>query len=167
MTQRTCGLATLCLSLLLCLGNLPALAIDRQLEGLDGKQYQLSDYTQQGKWVIFNVWAPRCPPCIDEAPELDSFHLDHRDTDAIVVGLAIDYPSFGYAKRAEVQQFVENYLLSFPILLLDGDTVSEIFAKKLNGVPTSYIISPEGKLVRQITGGLSQSELEGIIDGLK
>lgn len=160
-------LKTLYVSLLLMLCSMSAVAIDRQLEGLDGQQHHLNEYLQQGKWVVFNVWGPRCPPCIDEAPELDSFHLDHQETDAIVVGLALDYPSFGYAKKAEIEEFVEDYLLSFPILLLDGDTASEIFGKKLNGVPTSYIVSPEGELVRQITGGLSQAELERIIDGLK
>ncbi len=165
-TLRNCFVSGLT-GLLLAVISLSVLALDAELEGLDGKRHSLNEYLDGDKWVVFNVWATRCPPCIDEAPELDSFYLDHKDSDAIVVGLALDYPSFGYAKREEVEQFVEDYLLSFPVLLLDGDTVSEIFATPLRAVPTTYIVSPEGTLVRQITGGLSQKRLEQILEKLK
>ena len=153
-----------CLVLLLSLplsaaGDSP----DVTLEGLDGRKYHLSEFIGSGKWVILNVWGPRCPPCLDEMPELVSFHEDHVASDAMVVGMALDYPSFGYAKKDEVEVFVDENFVSFPILLGDAGVFRRFGAGALRGVPTSLIYTPPGNLAAVHVGTLTQALIENFI----
>jgi len=92
------------------LGVAAAASPDITLAGLDGKDHHLGEYIGQGKWVLLNVWGPRCPPCLEEIPELVSFHEAHVGEDAMVVGMALDFPSFGYARRDEVARFEELWI---------------------------------------------------------
>ncbi len=154
-------------SVLLITLSQAAFSIEGELRDLQGEWVNLSSFQAQGRWLVFNVWAPRCPPCVDEAPELDAFHIDHHQAEAMVIGLALDYPSFGYAKADEVRRFVDDYFLSFPILMLDADTASELFGEKLKAVPTTYIVSPEGQVVKKLVGGVSQHRLEKLLGELK
>ena len=147
--------------------SVPALALDagleRSLEGLDGKQHRLSDYVGKGKWVIVNVWGPGCPPCVEEMPELEELHQARKDRDAIVVGVALDYPSFGYAKADEVRQFVDDYFISFPILLADAEIASGFGGGPLQGTPTTYVYAADGELVAMQLGAVTKKVIEDFI----
>ena len=63
----------------------PAHAVEMELKGIDGSSQQLSDF--KGKWLVVNYWATWCPPCIEEMPELQSFHDDYEKRDAMVIGI--------------------------------------------------------------------------------
>lgn len=138
-------------------------ASDVQLEGLDGKQHVLGEYVGKGKWVVLNIWGPKCPPCRDEMPDLVQFHDAHKDTDAIVVGIAIDFPSYGYAKKKEVIEFAEDFMIDFPLLLSDGSVTGRLGLGHLEGLPTTYMYSPEGEVVGVQVGGISREILENFI----
>jgi len=133
---------------------------DVSLAGLDGKQHHLSEYIGKGKWVFFNIWGPRCPPCVEEMPDLQDFHDAHKDKDAIVVGMALDYPSFGQANVEEVREFVDDYFITFPILLGSGRTIESLGGGMLQGTPTTLVYDPSGKLFAQQLGALSREVLE-------
>ena len=139
-------------------------APDFALTGLDGKQHHLGEYIGRGKWVVFNVWGPRCPPCLDEMPELVAFHEEHQDKDAMVVGMALDFPSFGYAKQAEVETFVEENFVSFPVLLGDGNAYRQFGLGPLKGVPTTLVFTPSGKLVAVQVGTVTQQTIERFLE---
>lgn len=143
-----------------------AAPLDTKLKDLDGLDHQLGEYIGHGKWVIFNVWGPKCPPCIDEMPELTAFHDDHHDTDAVVIGLALDFPSFDNANAEDVAVFVDDYFVSFPVLLGDRQIASRIGGKPLRGIPTTFIFSPQGRLVHIRYGPMTQNELENVIETL-
>jgi len=142
-----------------------AQAPDMTLTGLDGKQHALSEYIGQGKWVLVNVWGTRCPPCVEEMPELQAFHEKRKD--AMVVGLAIDFPSYGYANKKEVKKFVDDYFIDFPILLGDGYMVTGLGGGMLRGTPTSYMYTPQGKLVAVQLGAVTEKVISNFIDNYK
>jgi thiol-disulfide isomerase/thioredoxin len=135
------------------------------LQGLDGKPHPLSEYIGRGKWVIFNIWGPGCPPCAEEMPELQFFHDANHAKTAIVVGAAIDFPSFGYAKPAKVKKFVDNYLINFPILLTDSSITDKIGLGVLAGTPITLVFNRTGKLVTFHAGPVTQKMLEDYIRG--
>ena len=139
-------------------------APDVWLEGLDDKRYNLNQYIGKGKWTVLNIWGTRCPPCLEEMPELVHFHDDHKDSGAIVVGIAIDFPSFGYAKKNEVIAFVDDYLIDYPILLSDASISQKIGTGMLRGVPTTYLYTPQGKLAAMQVGGITRENLEVFIN---
>lgn len=130
------------------------------LQGLDGKKHSIQEFLGKNKWVIINIWGPKCPPCVAEMPELQSFHDDHKDNNAIVVGIALDYPSFGPANEQEVRQFAEDNFISFPLLLGDAKSIEHLGAGPLAGTPTTLLFDPSGKLDAMQVGQITQQLIE-------
>jgi thiol-disulfide isomerase/thioredoxin len=138
-------------------------APDLTLKGLDGKLHSMHKYIGKDKWVVVNIWGPKCPPCIEEMPELQSFHDKHKDKAAIVLGIALDFPSFGPANEKEVHQFVEDYFISFPVLLGDAQSIDFLGGGSLKGTPTTLLFSPSGNLEASHVGSITQKIIENFI----
>ncbi len=152
-------------AVLLLMGSQAVIAApDVMLEGIDGVRHNLNEYIGKGKWTALNIWGARCPPCLEEMPELVHFHDDHKDSNAIVVGVAIDFPSYGYASKDQVTEFMEEHLIEFPVLLSDSSISEKIGAGILEGLPTTYLYTPGGKLAGMQVGGITRNILEIFID---
>jgi thiol-disulfide isomerase/thioredoxin len=136
---------------------------DISLKSIDGSQHKLSEYIGHGKWIVLNIWGTRCPPCREEMPELVRFHDEHKDSDGVVVGIAIDFPSYGYANKDEVFSFAEDYFIDFPILLSDASITEKIGLGRLQGLPTTYLFDPSGSLKGMQVGGITQKIIEDFI----
>lgn len=135
-----------------------------KLTDLDGNESLLTDY--KGKWVILNLWATWCPPCLVEIPDLVMFHEAHKDKDAIVIG--VNYEDNDPAK---VKAFAESQMINYPIVRFEGKTdgVSSPLGK-LQGLPTTYMIAPDGTVVAARTGMVDQKMLEDFMqqyEGMK
>lgn len=148
-----------------CLGACNAVAScpDLSLMGLDQKKHNLCEFVGNGKWTIINIWGPKCPVCIEELPELVLFHDEHYTTDATILGIALDFPSYGYAKIEDVAVVVEDNLIDYPNLLADGGVSVQLGANKLKGIPTNLIFNPDGELVFQHVGIITKDILEELI----
>jgi len=94
-------------------------------------------------------------------PELQRFHAAHYENNAIVVGMALDYPSFDYANVVDVKQFVDRHAISFPILLGDATIVEKFGGGPLQATPTMLAFRPDGTLaglqIGQMTGELIEN----------
>ena len=163
MTQTIYRTNLILLFLVTLLSNNASASFDVSLKSIDDSQHKLSEYIGHGKWLVLNIWGTRCPPCRDEMPELVRFHDEHKDKDAIVVGIAIDFPSYGYAKQDEVISFADDYLIDFPILLSDSSITEKIGLGRLEGLPTTYLFNPNGHVVGMQVGGISKKILEDFI----
>ena len=131
------------------------------LKNLDGEWHSIDEFVGRGQWVLVNIWGPRCPPCVEEMPELGSFHDRHSGAGAMVLGIAIDFPSFGYAVATDVRQFLDDYLIDFPVLLADHTVFARLTdGQQLRAVPTSLLYRPDGVLAVVHTGTLTQLQLE-------
>jgi thiol-disulfide isomerase/thioredoxin len=121
---------------------------------MDGKTTLLSDY--KGKWVIVNLWATWCPPCLVEIPDLVLFHEAHKDKDAIVIGV-----NYEANELSKVKAFAESQLINFPVVRFEGtvDGRTTPFGK-LQGLPTTYMVAPDGTVVAARTGMVDQKMLE-------
>ncbi|MFK8068380.1 MAG: TlpA disulfide reductase family protein [Gammaproteobacteria bacterium] len=133
------------------------------LKGLDGKDYQLSDYTEKGKWTIVNVWSTSCPYCRNEMPDLQDFHDAHKNSDATVLGIAIDFPSFGYPKPQVIKDYTNDYFIDFPNLLSDAEQASEIIGEKISMIPLTFFYNEKGILIGQWKGSINQQEIEKVM----
>lgn len=142
-------------------------SFDITLKSIDDSEHKLSEYIGQGQWVVLNIWGTRCPPCREEMPELVRFHDEHQNNDGIVVGIAIDFPSYGYAIKDEVIDFADDYLIDFPILLNDSSITEKIGLGRLEGLPTTYLFNPSGEVVGVQVGGITKKILEDFINKKK
>jgi len=120
-----------------------------QLQTLSGETVKLSDY--RGKLVMVNFWAPWCPPCRQEMPDLEAFHNKYEDT--VVLGLAVDFRSEG-----NVTNMVDMMNVTYPVALADQG-VSRRFGG-FRGLPTTFYIDPDGKVVGKHAGLLTADRME-------
>ncbi|WP_127477805.1 TlpA family protein disulfide reductase [Sulfurivermis fontis] len=143
--------------LLFALLSVAAVAVanpDFTLQDIDGKQHRLSDY--RGKWVVVNYWATWCPPCREEIPELVEFHERHKDHDAVVLGVNMEQVTID-----KLRQFVEENFVSYPILPGSSDMAT---VGPVRGLPTTYLIAPDGRLVARQVGGVTAAGIESFIN---
>jgi len=143
------------LLLVACLAapSMAADVVDFTLPDLDGKPVSVSDY--HGKWVIVNFWATWCPPCLDEIPDLVDLYDNNRDR---LVVLGVNYEE---TNREYLKEFVETHLMSYPIMQMDPEPMTSL--GPVTGLPTTYIISPEGERVARQEGPITREAVEKYI----
>lgn len=118
-----------------------------------GKTHTLAGY--KGKWVLVNYWATWCPPCLEEIPDLIALHEDKKNN-LVVIGVAIDFRS-----GKQVTDFADSMFMSYPIVLGNPQVVSQI--GPVQGLPTTYLYNPDGKMVAQQVGAVTRATVETYI----
>ena len=134
-----------------------AQAADFKVTDTTGKTHSLSGY--KGKWVLVNYWATWCPPCLEEIPDLIALH-ETKKNNLVVIGVAMDYKS-----AKQVTDFAEGLLVTYPIVLGTPKIVSQI--GPMQGLPTTYLFNPEGKMVAHQVGALTREAVESFISKKK
>ena len=123
----------------------PLPAPDFTLEDMDGKKHSLTEY--RGKVVLINFWATWCPPCIREMPSLEQLHQNLKDQPFVL--LAINQ----WEDEERVFEFMGQLetIPTFPILFDPQSEVSAAFG--VQGLPSSFIIDSNGRIVFRAKGG--------------
>jgi peroxiredoxin len=125
-------------------------APDFTLVGLDGQQHKLSDY--KGKKVMVNFWGTFCPPCKNEMPAIQH-QFDKRDSQNVeFLGLNLG------ESKITVQGFIDQYKISFPILLDDNEATRKRYG--VNQYPTTFFIAPDGKIAKIMIGEMNEAFIE-------
>lgn len=137
------------------------IAPDFTMNTLDGKEAKLSDY--RGKKVVLNLWASWCPPCKAEMPHMESYYEKNKEKENVEI-LAVNLTTMEKNKD-NIQEFVDDYKLTFPILLDEtGDVGMEYQAYS---IPTTYMIDSTGVIQRKIVGPMDEEILSDMVNRLK
>jgi len=128
-------------------------AADFRVTDTNGKTHTLSGY--KGKWVLVNYWATWCPPCLEEIPDLIALN-ENKKNNLVVIGIAMDYRS-----AKQVTDFAEGLLVDYPIVLGTPAIIRQI--GPMQGLPTTYLFNPEGKMVAQQVGLITRQAVESYI----
>lgn len=124
------------------------------LKDLSGKDVSLKDF--RGKAVLLNFWATWCAPCKIEIPWFAQFSQQYAGQGLEILGVtAEDIPQDEVAKAAK------SLGINYPVLLR-GDTISNDWGG-LDGLPTSFFIDRQGKIVDQTVGLYSRDAMEAKI----
>ncbi|HEY4718612.1 MAG TPA: redoxin domain-containing protein [Anaerolineales bacterium] len=127
-----------------------ALAPDFALQTLQGDRASLS--VLRGQVVLVNFWATWCGPCRLEMPAIQASY-NHGG----FAVLAVDFNE----PAQQVQTFVDELGLSFPILLDPGGSVQELY--RVRAYPTSFFVDAAGVIQIMHIGEMSADTLEAYL----
>ncbi|MBI2856494.1 MAG: TlpA family protein disulfide reductase [Chloroflexi bacterium] len=120
---------------------------------LGASSLRLSDLA--GTPVVLNFWAPLCPPCRAEMPDLQEFHEEFKDR---VTLLGLDVGRYtGLGDRADALKLLDELDVTYPTASTsDGAAVRryEIFV-----MPTTFFINAKGEIFRKWAGVLDKKAL--------
>ncbi len=115
----------------------------------------------KGKVTILNFWAPWCPPCRSEMPHLQEFYKEFKDKkDFQLIATAIR------TDKESVIEFMSENNYTFPAYI-DAD-ISSVGLFVSQGIPVTYILNKDGKIVGAYTGAynFNSAEFKAVIEGM-
>ncbi|MEJ2179937.1 MAG: TlpA disulfide reductase family protein [Gammaproteobacteria bacterium] len=117
-------------------------AADFTLKDSDGKVHQLGKY--RGRVVIVNFWTTWCPPCRFELPSMERAYeqLKKEGIEILAINVGEDADT--------IFTFTADYPVTFPLLMdLDSSVINDY---PVVGLPTTFVIGPEGRLIYRAIG---------------
>ena len=124
-------------------------APDFVLDDLSGNPVRLSEL--KGRLVVLNFWATWCTPCRTEMPELQETFQQY-EPDLVVLGINLEQ------SPAEIQDFIGQVNVTYPILLDKDGLVSKLF--KVIQLPNTYFIDRDGIIRIRHIGYLSSDQIQ-------
>jgi peroxiredoxin len=125
-----------------------AAAPDFDLNKLNGENIKLNDL--RGKIVVINFWATWCEPCKIEMPFFESLYLA-QNPKLEILAVNFDEPP------QQVQQFVDDFGISFPVLLDPGAEVQKLY--RVRGYPTTFVVDEKGVISFHHIGLITEEQL--------
>lgn len=110
-----------------------------------------------GKPVYLNFFATWCPPCNEEAPDVNALQKQFAPSGLEVVGI----DELEDAKKAA--QFVRKYDLVYPAVVDDGTLES---AYNVNGLPVHVFIGRDGVIRKIVQGEMTKPQITAAIQSI-
>jgi peroxiredoxin len=126
-------------------------APDFELSTLDGKKVKLSDL--RGKAVVVNFWATWCGPCKIEMPWLVDLQGKYADKGLVILGISVDEGS-----SDKIASFAKEMNVNYTVLRTT-DEVSNAYGG-IDGLPTTFYVNRDGKVIEQAAGLVSKDVIE-------
>lgn len=136
------------------------IALDFELQTLDGKTMKLSDMV--GKKVILNFWATWCPPCKAEMPHMQEFYEDQKGNGVEILAVNL---TTAERNKDNIGPFIKEYGLTFPVLLDSQGEIGQTYQSF--SIPTSYIIDSSGVIQKKIVGPMDKEMMKEVINSAK
>ena len=126
-------------------------------ETLDNNQYTWQDL--QGQILVVNYFAEWCVPCLKEIPELNKFDQYTKKNEAV----SLFAVSFDALNLDELKLLTNKYNITFSVMKNAPKQAPFPLPKSL---PATYIISAQGKLIKQLQGEQTSESLQNIVETL-
>ena len=128
-----------------------AAAPNFELTTLDGKKLRLSDL--RGKAVLLNFWATWCGPCKIEIPWLEDLQKQYAPQGLQIVGISMDDDP-----PAKVAKFAQEEGINYTVVM-GNDKVADLYGG-VDGLPETFYIGRDGKIVSRVMGLIGHKEIE-------
>ena len=119
-----------------------SVATNFTLMSAHGNDISLSDY--RGKFVLLNFWATWCPPCVKEMPALNVLHNKLKGRNGLYVVAVHAGPAL-----ATVKKFLKDNPVDYDVVI---DKNMSLSSWQVSGLPTTFLINPDGKVIYKATG---------------
>src|ERR1700682_1511573 len=100
-----------------------------------------------GPLTLVNVWATWCTSCREEMQDLAAIYHEYAPRGLRVVAVSVDAGS-----ETLVRRFVQRESLPYPVVHDQAGTIQKQY--HVVGVPTSYLVDADGRLLWQQVGGI-------------
>lgn len=116
----------------------------------------------KGKPLVVNFWAPWCPPCVEEMPELAEVAREHAANNINIIGIGIDSPT-------NIAEFTSKFKISYPIYVagISGTELSRKLGNTAGGLPYTVLIGADGQVKKTYLGRIKFDELKADLAALK
>jgi len=133
---------------------------------LQGNNVSLASY--KGKVVLLNFWATWCEPCRVEIPWIIEFQQKYSPKGFTMLGVAMDDEGKSvvdpFIHKTQFNVDGHSTTMDYPIVLGSDDIASKLGG--LIGLPTSVIISRDGKIVKRYIGLVDHNTIDKEIQSL-
>ncbi|UAY56703.1 TlpA family protein disulfide reductase [Arachidicoccus terrestris] len=116
---------------------------------VDGKNHDLKAY--KGHYLLIDFWASWCGPCRQAIPKVKELYNAYHGKGFDVVSISIDKDNNAWKKAMKEEQMPWQQYIS-----PNMDTTMKQF--QFSGIPTMYLISPEGTIIEKFTGYSPEAE---------
>ena len=124
-------------------------------EVLGGREATFAAVFRQGRPVVLNFWAGRCPPCQAEMPAFQRV-ADEYAGQVIFVG--VDVGSFTSLGTHDDARFLLRDLgIRYPAAYAVDASPLRLY--HVVNMPTTIFLSPEGRIVQRVGGVLTEAQL--------
>ncbi len=115
------------------------------------------------QWLLVNVWATYCSPCIEELPEFVTINRMYRQRNVRVITITLDDPEQAEtAKKILEDRHVA--LVNFISAIPSADRLADLLDPEWRGVlPHTVLIAPGGKVVFRSDGEIKPLEVRRAI----
>ncbi len=108
-----------------------------------------------GQVVVVNFWASWCVPCREEASTLEQFARRNAGTGVQLIGLLYsDTPT-------NAREFRDEFGLTYP--LVDDPNGSTAIDYGVRGVPETFVIGPDGRVMARLIGAVEPNTLDDVV----
>lgn len=131
-----------------------------RLTDFEGQEFSLQDY--EGRPVVVNFWASWCPFCVAEMPDFEKVHRSIGDD---VAFLGIDQcESCGGGSPDAARNLARETGVTYRLAEDPDGSVFVSFGG--SSMPTTVFIDADGRVVEQVGGMLTESQLRDYIGRL-
>lgn len=128
---------------------------DLEMIRTNGSDARLSDFAGKGKVIAVDVWAPWCPDCIKEIPDLKKINAKYSGKDFEMIGIVLD------TDISDIQEGMRKYGIDWTQLTdLRKWRSSVVTSYGIKSIPHTILIDKDGTIVAR---GLSPEELDAEI----
>jgi cytochrome c biogenesis protein CcmG/thiol:disulfide interchange protein DsbE len=99
----------------------------------------------EGQVTLINIWATWCAPCREEMPAMEALYKDYQARGFKIAAVSIDE-----GDEAGIKAFTQELGLSFDILHDRTGAIQGVY--QTTGVPESFLVDREGRIVRRLIG---------------
>jgi thiol-disulfide isomerase/thioredoxin len=134
----------------------PAALYTTTFKTLENQEKSLKAW--QDKIIVLNFWAPWCPPCLDEMPELSEFHDAYLKQNVVVIGLSVE----DMEKTQAYFNEDKNRAVHYPILVgdLNAMDLSEKLGNSRGILPYTVLIDANGNIIKTFLGRVNRPLIE-------
>lgn len=106
------------------------------LKTINGDNVNFADF--KGKTVFLNLWATWCPPCIAEMPDIHKLYQQVASDKIKFVMISLD------KDPQKAIKFIKRKGYTFPVYTTTRALPQAYYSRS---IPTTFVISPQGKIV--------------------